>query len=127
MSLFGRMRFAVSVPVRHDGWLVRHRPRKLRFLDGTGARAAPHLLCGLDAFPYRVANGRFTTCDGRYDFPLDRPLIGHRATTVDGREISCLDLHYVTEIKRRLDDPKHALDVSVVARHFPAYVGAERD
>jgi len=127
MSFFGRMRFSVCVPIRCDGWFVRHRPRKLRYLDDTGARTRPHLLTRVDAFPYRITDGRFTTLDGRYEFPLDRPLVGHRFRTAGGHEISCLDLHFVAEIKRRTGDPKHALDLSVVAHHFPGDVGAKAD
>jgi hypothetical protein len=127
MSFFGAWRHALSVPVRHDGWLVRRRPRKLRFLDGTGTRQSPHLLSAIDALPYRVVDGCFATCDGRYRFPLVRPMTGHRFTTTGGDEISCLDLHYVTAIKQRLDGSKHALDVSMVARHLPEHVGAKPD
>ncbi len=127
MSFFGHWRRALNIPVRHDGWLVRRRPRKLRFLDDTGRRNAPHLLSAIDCFPYRVDNGCFASCDGRYRFPLVRPITGHRFTTTGGDDISCLDLHYVTGIKRMLPGSKHALDVSVVARHFPSHVGAEGD
>ena len=127
MSFFGHGRLAINVPVREDGWLVRRRMRKLRFLDGTGRRRAPHLLQAIDALPYRIVDGNFASCDGRYRFPLVRPLAGYRMTTQSGDRIECLDLHYVTRFKRGLDGPKHALDVSVVARHFPSRVSAEGD
>jgi hypothetical protein len=125
MSFFGLRRRALNIPVRHDGWLVRRRPRKLRFLDATGTRTAPHLLASIDCFPYRIEDGCFASCDGRYRFPLVRPIAGHTFTTTGGDSISCLDLHYVTRIKQMLPGAKHALDVSMVTRHFPGHVGAE--
>ena len=115
MSLFGSFRFALSVPVRADGPFVRHRPRKLKYRDATGARRSPHLLSVIEVMPYRVIDGVWTTCDGRFRFPMVRPLAGHRATTEAGYEIACLDLHYVGEIKKRIDEPKHALDLDVIA------------
>jgi len=126
MSLHGRCRFAVSVPLRHDGWLARHRPRKLKYRDGTGTRAAPHLLAAVEALPFRLADGCLLTCDGRHRLPMVRPLAGHRAR-VGSEEIDCLDLHYVAELKRGGGDPKHALDLSVVAHQLPRHVGAEGD
>jgi hypothetical protein len=127
MSLFGAFRFAISVEVSVDGWLVRHRPRKLKYRSMSGDSERGAELHSMDACPYRIVDGRFVTCDGRFSFPLDRPLAGHRVTTSDGDEIACLDLHFVAAIKQRYDDPKHALDLSVVARHFPGHVGAEGD
>lgn len=115
MSLFGAMRFALSVPVRADGPFVRHRPRKLKYRDATGARPAPHLLSVVEVLPYRVENGVWATCDGRFRFPLVRPLAGHRVVTPNGRPVDCLDLHYVGEIKKRFPDAKHSIDLAVIA------------
>ena len=115
MSLFGRMRFALSIPVRADGPFVRHRPRKLKYRDATGTRPRPHLLSVVEVLPYRVVDGVWTTCDGRYRFPLVRPLAGCRVKTKAGHEIACLDLHYVGEIKKRIDHPKHTQDLAVIA------------
>ena len=126
MSGHGRFRFAVSVPLRHDGWLARRRPRKLKYRDATGMRAAPHLLAAVEALPYRIEDGCLRTCDGRHRLPLVRPLAGHRAQ-VGSHEIQCLDLHYVSALKRGGGDPKHALDLSVVAHQFPRHVRAEGD
>lgn len=115
MSFFGKLRFALSVPVRADGPFVRYRPRKLKYRDGTGARRAPHLLSVIEVLPYRVVDGVWTTCDGRYRFPVVRPLAGHRTRTPAGHEIACLDLHYVGEIKKRIPEPKHSIDLAVIA------------
>ena len=115
MSLFGRMRFALSVPVRADGSFVRHRPRKLKYRDATGAHPSPNLLSVVEVLPYRVVDGVWTTCDGRFRVPLVRPLAGHRVTTPTGHEIACLDLHYVREAKKGIDHPKHTLDLAVIA------------
>ena len=115
MSLFGRMRFALSVPVRADGAFVRHRPRKLKYRDATGTRPRPHLLSVVEVLPYRVVDGVWTTCDGRYRLPLVRPLAGHRVSTSGGHEIACLDLHYVAEVKKGIDQPKHTQDLAVIA------------
>ena len=119
MSIFGRMRFALSVPIRSDGFFVRHRPRKLKYRDGTGARRRPNLLAVVEALPYRIADGCFASCDGRYRFPLVRPLEGHRVETPAGHTIACLDLHYVGEIKKRTIAPKHTLDLAVIAGRQP--------
>ncbi len=124
MSLHGRLRFAVTVPLRHDGWLARHRPRKLKYRDATGMRAAPHLLATVEALPYRIEGGCLQTCDGRHRLPLVRPLAGHRARA-GSHEIECLDLHSGAALKRGGGDPKHALDLSVVAHQLPRHVGAE--
>lgn len=119
MSLFGTLRFALSVPVRADGPFVRHRPRKLKYRDATGTRPAPHLLSVVEVMPFRVIDGVWTTCDGRYRLPLVRPLAGHRVTTSAGHEIACLDLHYVGETKKRIAEPKHAVDLAVIAGRRP--------
>lgn len=124
MSLHGRMRFAVSVPLRHDGWLARRRPRKLKYRDATGLRPPPHLLHAVEALPFRIVDGCIATCDGRFRFPLVRPLAGHRVR-VGAHEIDCLDLDYVTAIKRAYRGSKHALDLSVVAHQLPCHVRAE--
>jgi hypothetical protein len=124
MSLHGRLRFAVSVPLRHDGWLARRRPRKLKYRDESGARAAPHLLSAVEALPYRIEDGCLRTSDGRHRLPLVRPLAGHRARA-GSHEIDCLDLHYVAALKRGRGESKHALDLSVVAHQLPRHVRAE--
>jgi hypothetical protein len=124
MSVAGRCRFAVTVPLRHDGWLARHRPRKLKYRDATGTRAAPHLLAAVEALPFRVEDGCLRTCDGRHRLPLVRPLAGHRARA-GSHEIECLDVHYVAALKRGRGEAKHALDLSVVAHQLPRHVGAE--
>jgi hypothetical protein len=115
MSFFGKMRFAVSVPVKYDGLFVRRRPRKLKYRDVTGARRAPNLLSVVEALPYRIEDGCFQSCDGRYRFPLVRPLEGYRVHTPQGHAIPCLNLHYVGEIKRRIDEPKHTLDLAIIS------------
>jgi hypothetical protein len=127
LSLFGRLRFALSVPIDPDGWLARHRPRKLKFRDDTGRRCAPHLLSIVEALPYRVVDGSFTSLDGRQRIPLDRPLAGHRFTTASGREITCLDLHYVAVLASQRHHPKHALDLTVIANHLPGHVSAKSE
>ena len=116
-SIFGAMKMAMSVPVRFDGPFVRRRPRKLKYRDATGARRFPHLLSVVEAMPYRVVDGCFASCDGRYRFPLVVPLEGHRVTAWNGYEIPCLNLHYVGEIKKRIDHPKHTQDLEVIAAH----------
>lgn len=115
MSLFGALRFAVSVPVRHDGPFVRRRPRKLKYRDGTGARRHPHLLHVVEAMPYRIEDGCFASCDGRYRYPLTRPLEGYRRHTPKGHAIPCLNLHYVGEIKKTIAHPKHTQDLAVIS------------
>jgi hypothetical protein len=115
MSLFGALRCALSVPVSATGTFVRRRPRKLKYRDATGARRPGHLLSVIEVMPYRVVDGVWATCDGRFRFPLARPLAGHRTRTSAGHEIACLDLHYVGEIKKRIADPKHTLDLAVIA------------
>ena len=119
MSLFGWLRCALSVPVRVDGPFVRHRPRKLKYRDATGARRAPHLLSVIEVLPYRVVEGMWVTCDGRYRMPLVRPLAGHRTVTSAGHQIACLDLHYVGETKKRISEPKHTIDLAVIAGREP--------
>jgi len=114
-SIFGAMKMALSVPVRVDGPFVRHRPRKLKYRDATGARRHPHLLSVVEAMPYRVVEGCFASCDGRYRFPLVVPLEGHRVVTPRGHAIPCLNLHYVGEIKKRIAHPKHTQDLAVIA------------
>jgi hypothetical protein len=119
MSLFGAFRCALSAPVRRDGWLVRRRPRKLKFREVR--RGAPHLLTSIDALPYRISDGRFVTCDGRFAFPLVEPLVGHRFVTRHGHDIPCLHLHYVGAIKETIVEAKHTLDLQVIAsRALPA-------
>lgn len=119
MSLFGAFRCALSAPVRWNGWVVRRRPRKLKFREVAGG--VPHLLTWVDALPYRITDGRFVTCDGRFDFPLVEPLVGHRMVTRHGHEIACLNLHYVGAIKEMIAEPKHSLDLQVIAgRAIPA-------
>jgi hypothetical protein len=120
MSWFGRFRFALSVPVRANGWLVRRRPRKLKFKEKGGGHGPPHLIASIDALPYRITNGRFVTCDGRFDFPLVRPLVGHHLATPRGYDIACLHLHYVGAIKETIAQPKHSLDLEVIAGGGPA-------
>lgn len=124
MSVHGRLKFSVTVPLRHDGWLARRRPRKLKYRDTDGAGPTPNLLASVEALPFEIADGCLRTCDGRHRLPLVRPLVGHRAR-VGSHVIDCLDLHYVAALKRRCRDPKHALDLSVVAHQFPRHVRAE--
>ena len=114
MSVFGRMRFAASIPITWESRLVRRRPRKLKFRELSAVEREPHLITEVDALPYRIENGRFVTCDGRYDFPLERPLVGHRLQTSRGHQIACLNLHYVGAIKETIDHPKHTLDLKVI-------------
>ena len=117
-SFFGAMRMALSVPVRVDGSFVRHRPRKLKYRDGTGARRHPNLLSVVEVMPYRVVDGCFASCDGRFRFPLVAPLEGHRVIAPNGHAIPCFNLHYVREAKKRTDEPKHTQDLAVIAaRH----------
>ena len=115
MSLFGALRCALSIPVSATGTFVRRRPRKLKYRDHTGARPAGQLLSVVEVMPYRVVDGVWTTCDGRFRVPLARPLAGYRTKTSAGHEIACLDLHYVGEVKKRIADPKHTLDLAVIA------------
>lgn len=126
MSVHGRLRFAVSVPLSHDGWLARRRPRKLKYRDATGTRQTPHLLSVIEVLPFRVMDGCFATCDGRYRMPLVQPLTGH-SVRIGSSDISCLNLQYVLAIKRAIGGTKHALDLSMVAHQFPGNVEPERD
>jgi hypothetical protein len=125
ISLFGFARFSISVPLRSDGWLARRRMRKLKFRDHTGRRRTPHLLGVVEALPFRVQDGCVVTCDGRHRLPLVRPLAGNRFCTLAGDEIHCLDLHYATALLPKHREPKHALDLAMIAHHFPEHVRAE--
>jgi hypothetical protein len=115
LSLFGALRCSLSVPVRVDGPFVRHRPRKLKYRDATGTRGHPNLLAVVEAMPYRIVDGCFASCDGRYRIPLVHPLEGHRIVTPAGHTIACLGLHYVGETKKRAPDAKHTMDLAVIA------------
>lgn len=114
VSLFGTARSALHVPVSSTGALARRRTRKLKFRDGSGRRPPPNLLAVIEALPFRVVDDWFVTCDGRHRLKLDRPLVGHRMQTSDGNEVPCLDLHYVSRMKKLKSEPKHWLDLAVI-------------